>query len=706
MTKAPTSFFKTLTLFLIWLVLSPPALGMAEVVSTNSTDYAEIDAYVQNAWARSASPGLAYAIVHDTEMVHMRAFGVADPSGRMVTTTTPFIIGSVGKTFTALAIRQLITAGRIEPGAAVRHYIPWFSVAGPQASAAITVQNLLDHKSGIPSSAGNQLFQLDETYDLEALVRRARTVKLTSQPGTTFEYSNVNYLALGLIVEKVSRQSYAEYVQQHILAPLGMQLTYLDESMAQLNGLASGYQSRFGSFMPVDAPFPAGMQPSGYAISTVEDMGKYLVAYLNKGVYQGVSIVDPKGQSEAGTTRNYGYDIYWNEQALDPNIMEGQSGGTLNFNADIQIIPESKWGVVVLMNSRWTLDGLLPTVTAASIANGIACRIKGWPSLSEAPLSYRQWYIIIDSILLIIGAFGAYRLARILNWRTGLRARKELPIRRQVLSIGVDGLVGCSLLALPIYKDYGLAYFLFVAPDIATILCSIAFVLFLSALLRMFFLIIERHNIRHVRFVSFYAGILVALCYLTFTLLAFLQFPPPFSPMMNWLSDLGNPSLNPFGASLYNIGIISTALLLALFFLGLSVWQVVNKRSQIIMLRLAQVFGISGSFCMMMSGIHPINSFEIHSFWSTALYILLSTALVFLPALLCSHQRTLGWLLVLGVTAAIMVILSGFFPAVYLLEWITVLLFLALVVLVGVKTRLSLYRLILLQAGCSSCIIL
>jgi hypothetical membrane protein len=189
------------------------------------------------------------------------------------------------------------------------------------------------------------------------------------------------------------------------------------------------------------------------------------------------------------------------------------------------------------------------------------------------------------------------------------------------------------------------------------------------------------------KYISFIGGILAVLVYLVFTLLAFSRYPLPYSPMKNWLSDLGNVNLNPDGAIFYNIGIISTALFLVVFFLGLHVWKIDHNKTQIIMLILTQAIGILGSFCMMMSGIFPINLYKIHSFWSTSLYVLLSTAFIFSAAALRYHRWVPRWLLILGISTAMMVILTSFFPTVYALEWITVLGFLGYVTLLGIETK-------------------
>jgi len=187
--------------------------------------------------------------------------------------------------------------------------------------------------------------------------------------------------------------------------------------------------------------------------------------------------------------------------------------------------------------------------------------------------------------------------------------------------------------------------------------------------------------------ISFFAGLLVVLCYLVFSLLAYIRYPLPFSPMKNWLSDLGNVNLNPHGAILYNIGIITTALLLMLFFLGVSAWKIENKRVQIIMLRLAQAFGLLGSICMIMSAIYPINFLEVHSFWSATIFIMLSTGFVFLAATLRYHPQFPRWLLILGISTAPIVILWSLFKSVYVLEWFTLLMFLSYVCLVGIETK-------------------
>jgi hypothetical membrane protein len=189
---------------------------------------------------------------------------------------------------------------------------------------------------------------------------------------------------------------------------------------------------------------------------------------------------------------------------------------------------------------------------------------------------------------------------------------------------------------------------------------------------------------------SFVTGLFAIVCYLAFALLAFSRYPLPYSPMSNWLSDLGNANVNPSGALFYNIGIVATGVLLLLFFLGLSQWKMGKNRIQNLMLFLTQGLGLLGALALIMSGLYPINFFALHSFFSTCLDILLGTAFAFSVAALRYHPTCPRWLLIVGALTALVTLLYGVFHTVFVLEWVTIALFLCYVGLLGAETnRLS-----------------
>lgn len=186
---------------------------------------------------------------------------------------------------------------------------------------------------------------------------------------------------------------------------------------------------------------------------------------------------------------------------------------------------------------------------------------------------------------------------------------------------------------------------------------------------------------------SFVSSMCAIVCYLVLALLAFAHYPLPYSPLKNWLSDLGNPDLNPAGALFYNIGIVAMAVLLPLFFLGLSRWKLEDNRAQRLILLVTQGFGILGAFAMLMSGLYPISSPVLHGFFSICLYILLGTAFAFSVAALRYHAACPRWLLIVFAFTALVDMLSGVFHTVMVLEWVTVVLLLCSLGLLGGQTN-------------------
>ncbi len=140
------------------LALIPLVQSVQAASSTGKPDFATIDSYIQAQLDEARIPGLALGIVQGDQIVHLKGFGKANDSGGAVTPQTPFLLGSLSKSFTALAVMQLVEAGKIELDAPIARYLPWFRVADPVASARITVRQLLNQTSGISTDTGRSLF--------------------------------------------------------------------------------------------------------------------------------------------------------------------------------------------------------------------------------------------------------------------------------------------------------------------------------------------------------------------------------------------------------------------------------------------------------------------------------------------------------------------------------------------------------------------
>lgn len=329
-------------------------------------------------------PGLALGIVRDGRIAYARGFGRADDSGRPVTPRTPFIIGSLAKSFTALAIMQLVEGGKVELDAPVQRYLPWFRVADERASRAITVRHLLNQTSGLSTKTGRSYQGNGDTSEvaLETAVRKLKTVELTAPVGTKHQYSTINYSVLGLIVQTVSGRSYESYVQAEILHPLRMRDSFTSEAAAKQHGLATGYRYWFGRPRAAHLPYNRGLIPAGYLISSAADMTHYLLAHLSGGRYGNASLLSAAGVKElhrpavktpkAGTS----YGMGWFVGPINGIPAIHHQGETFNFHANAVLVPESRTGVIVLMNAENSLDLFLGD-RMATIAAGVTSLLEG-----------------------------------------------------------------------------------------------------------------------------------------------------------------------------------------------------------------------------------------------------------------------------------------------------------------------------------------
>jgi CubicO group peptidase (beta-lactamase class C family) len=165
-----------------------------------------VDAYIRASMHTSDIPGLALGVDHGDHIAYLKGYGIAGPDGRPVTAQTPFVLGSTSKSFTALAVMQLVEAGKIDLDAPVTKYLPWFRTLNAAGSAQISVRHLLHHTSGLQTYEGRQgLWDSDQSsVALEKGIRELSSAQLRQPAGQRYEYANENYNTLGLIVQTVS----------------------------------------------------------------------------------------------------------------------------------------------------------------------------------------------------------------------------------------------------------------------------------------------------------------------------------------------------------------------------------------------------------------------------------------------------------------------------------------------------------------------
>jgi CubicO group peptidase (beta-lactamase class C family) len=300
------------------------------------------------AWLRTRAKAGKFSgavlVARDRRPVVAQAGGLANRTRKLANTVaTKFNIGSIGKTFTAIAIVQLVEEGRIAFDDPTGKYVSGFP---PEVASKVTIGQLLTHTSGL----GDVFMRWHPTapaqLDISDLMARIVNEPLQFRPGSRFAYSNSGYVVLGSVVEAVTGQDYYDYVRTHVFKPAGMTHTgwYTPD---QVPNMAHGYTR-------VDATgtWIAG-NPSGGAYSTVGDLVRFAQALLkNKLLGQEMTTIVLTGKVDtprlgpARTRYAYGFE----EEYRNGVRIVGHGGGEPGNEAELRIFPGLGYTLVVLAN--------------------------------------------------------------------------------------------------------------------------------------------------------------------------------------------------------------------------------------------------------------------------------------------------------------------------------------------------------------------
>ena len=350
-------------------------------------------------------PGLSIGIVKDNKVVYVKGFGKADQTGRPVTPQTPFVIASVSKSFTALAIMQLVEKGKIDLDSPALDYLGLPELSGYEELTGITVRQLLNQTSGFNTFTGNKINQENGGIPITQLMKDLSKVGFGKVSGGNYQYSNTNYIILSYIVQTVSGESYAEYIDNHIFKALEMNNSYV-EKISKLDGrVATGYQYWFGF------PFPAktyDLVPYLNKVSCTEDMTHYLAAIMNGGQYKNSSICSENGikllQSPAAKiSDNKYYGMGWKIESDKGKTLIKHSGDAPGFNANIAILPDEGYGIILLENVNWmAMNGETNTIITGieNILNGKETAASPIDSPLEISLFFNVIYLVMAFFLI------------------------------------------------------------------------------------------------------------------------------------------------------------------------------------------------------------------------------------------------------------------------------------------------------------------
>ncbi|MEL7231481.1 MAG: serine hydrolase domain-containing protein [Pseudomonadota bacterium] len=424
-------------------------------------------------------PGYTAILFENGEPVATFAEGVADASGRKVTLDTPYQLASVSKNFTALAILQLAEEGALNLDDPVIKYLPDFQLRDGNSVDTITIQQLIRHRSGLPTRVGNLYqFTTDRSDDATGkAVRKLRKANLTAQPGSLHQYSNANYAVLAHLIETVEGIPFEEVMQKRILGPLSLDSCYVQVPTKPDLQPAIGYRQWFGT--SIEHEFVPGrmMMSAGGMICSANDLMTYMLALaarepelLSQEGYETFLNPVPGDRSDI-----YSYELGWVIVGSGESRYLMHTGLNGGFQAIAAFYPERATGFVFMTNvssfTHGALQSRLRQIIMDETASAEAVRHTSRGILyAGAGLAAA---LIIGFVWLLLSVFKT-RSARQKTW-TGFLIKTALP------ATVLAGLACAVFVLIPAYNGVNLRSMFVFFPDIALCLLLIGIFSGLSA---------------------------------------------------------------------------------------------------------------------------------------------------------------------------------------------------------------------------------
>lgn len=335
-------------------------------------------AWMEGQIAYRGLPGVVVGVVSDQELVWSKGFGFADVKASLsMTPTTKFRMASHSKLFTAIAIMQLREEGKLRLDDPVSKFLPWFKAkpAGDD-DGPITIEQLLSHSSGLPREAGDHWTSY-EFPTPDELRQFFGSRQAAFAPSVRWKYSNLAYAVAGMVVEQVSGERWADYVQRNIFKPLGMNASSVDTNVA---GLAVPYGRRMPDGTREVLPFvdARGMAAATGVTSNLEDMAKFVSAQFRKGPRGGAQVVNTGSLREMHRVRSVeenwtsgtglGFDI----SRIKDRTYVGHGGGYPGNTTHTLIQLDDKVGVIVLTNTNDSNPSDIARQVMATVGQAVA----------------------------------------------------------------------------------------------------------------------------------------------------------------------------------------------------------------------------------------------------------------------------------------------------------------------------------------------
>jgi CubicO group peptidase (beta-lactamase class C family) len=315
-----------------------------------------LDALIPSQLQNRNIAGAVVSVVKDGQVLFQKGYGYADVETKkaVLPDQTLFRPGSISKLFTATAVMQLVEQGKLDLDRDVNEYLDF---AIPKTCPeSVTLRRLLTHTAGFEETLKN-LFVARES-DLKAL----RTYLVNQMPARIFppgkvpSYSNYGFSLAGYIVERVSGEKFERYVDNHILRPLRMNNSTFDQPLPTQLAAQMSKSYRDAAKKPRDFELVQAA-PAGSLSTTAADMTRFMLAFLQNGNVDGVSILKPETVQQM-ETRQFelnpmicGLGLTFMEYWMSPVRVIGHGGDTVYFHSDMVLVPDGRVGYFISYNS-------------------------------------------------------------------------------------------------------------------------------------------------------------------------------------------------------------------------------------------------------------------------------------------------------------------------------------------------------------------
>jgi len=318
----------------------------------------EVDEYIEAQRTKHRIPGVGLLVIKGGTTLKSRGYGLANVEHQTpVTSETIFQLGSIGKQFTATGIMLLVEDGTLSVDDSIRKFLP----DAPEAWQPITIRQLLSHTAGLgdwPKSC-----DLRRDYAETELLSMIYSEPLKFAPGDDWRYSNLGYVLLGILIERVTGKHYGELLSERVFKPAEMHATRIISDADIVPHRAAGYRLVKAELKNQDFVSPTlNSTADGSVYTNLHDMTNWCAALLGGKLLRPESLAAmwTPAQLKNGSpnSANYGYGWIRDERAGHRCLQH--SGAWQGFTADLLILPDDKFMTLMLTNlSSDSYDGLV-----------------------------------------------------------------------------------------------------------------------------------------------------------------------------------------------------------------------------------------------------------------------------------------------------------------------------------------------------------